>query len=315
MGWALDPDDCNDLDPGVSPAVDEVCDGLDNDCDGAIDEVGAVGCNPFFLDQDGDGFGLTEKVKCLCGPTGWYIGTQPNDCDDLDTGINPAVPELCNGIDDNCNGDTDEGDSTAMCPQVASGTAACVDGTCQLVECEDGWSDADGDPLNGCECPQGNLEVPGGPGETCQGPQTLGNVADGGAELVVTDNIAPPGDEDWYKFTAIDGADPDSCDTFDVQVVFVHNPQEQFAFDIFAGGCAASQEICKQKTTFSSTTHLNTLVAGEPIGECPCSVEDPPPEGFQLCADQTETYWIKVYRKPGLDPTCAAYTLRVSNGL
>ena len=314
-GWAPDPGDCNDLDPNVSPADEETCDGIDNDCDDAIDEVGALGCNPFFLDQDGDGYGLTDKVKCLCGPTGVYIGSQPNDCDDLETSINPSVPELCNGVDDNCNGDTDEGESSAMCPQVANGTASCVDGTCSLTDCEDDWSDADGDPLNGCECPQGNLEVPGGAGENCQEPQTLGNASDGGAELVVTDNIAPASDVDWYRFTAIDGADPDSCDTFDVQVSFVHNPQEQFAFDVFAGGCAASQELCKLVTNFSSTTHLNTQIAGEPIGECPCTVEDPPPEGFQLCKDQTESYWVKVYRKPDHEPSCAAYTLRITNGM
>ena len=63
---------------------------------------------------------------CLCGPTGVFIGNKDNDCDDT-TGCNPGVPELCNGIDDNCDSNTDEGDSMSMC-QVASGIARCVDG-------------------------------------------------------------------------------------------------------------------------------------------------------------------------------------------
>lgn len=322
-GWAPKPGDCNDLNPKIHPDAEEVCDFVDNDCDGAVDEAGASDCNPFFLDQDGDGWGLSEKVKCLCGPTGAYIATKPGDCDDNPlTGAktNPGIPEICNGLDDNCNGETDEGDQTAMCPQIAQGTASCVDGECALVACDEGWTDGDGDPLNGCECPASPLEVPGGVGNTCQNPIMLGLIddVDGVSELMATDNIASdtPGieDIDWYHFTAVDGADPNGCDTFDLRVSFLHNPGDQFIFDVRQGGCAAGLEICNGVSTYSNTTHINTVVQGQPIGECPCVSTPPTADGYQLCADQTQSYLIRVYRKPGAVSSCAAYTLLIQNG-
>jgi hypothetical protein len=322
-GWAPKPGDCNDLNPKIHPDVEEVCDFVDNDCDGGVDEAGASDCNPFFLDQDGDGWGLSEKVKCLCGPTGAYLATKPGDCDDAPlTGVktNPGIPEICNALDDNCNGETDEGDQTAMCPQVAQGTASCVGGKCALVDCKAGWTDGDGDPLNGCECPASPLEVPGGVGNTCQNPITLGIIddVDGVADLMATDNIASdtPGieDVDWYQFTAVDGADPNSCDAFDLRVSFLHNPGDQFIFDVRQGGCAAGLEICNGVSSYTNTTHVNTVVQGQPIGECPCVSAPPTADGFQLCADQTQSYLVRVYRKPGAVSSCAAYTLLVQNG-
>ncbi|MGM0578542.1 MAG: putative metal-binding motif-containing protein [Myxococcota bacterium] len=314
-GWAPEPGDCNDLNPAANPEAEEICDGIDNNCDGRIDEEGALDCNVFFLDQDGDGYGLTDKVKCLCGPTGAYVGSKPNDCDDTTAQVNPSMPELCNGIDDNCNGDTDEGEPASMCPEVAHGTAGCVDGECSLIECEAGWSDVDQDPLNGCECPIGSLEDPGGPGNACNDPHLLGTISDaGGTPIEVTDNISPSGDEDWYQFTAIDGPEAGGCDTFDLRVLFLHNPQGQFAFDVFEGGCPASSEICKEVQEFSDSTDFLTDSGGEPLGECDCD-PDYTDDGVQMCSDQTMLYIVRVYRREGFENSCAAYTLRISNGL
>ncbi|MBD89635.1 MAG: hypothetical protein CL940_04820 [Deltaproteobacteria bacterium] len=317
-GWSTQFGDCNDFDKNVHPDVDETCNTIDDDCDGAVDEVGADGCSPYWLDQDGDSYGLEDKVKCLCGPTGAYIGSAPGDCDDLDAGVHPGVTELCNGNDDNCNGETDEGENASMCPQVAHGVAGCLEGNCQLIDCEEGWSDADGDQLNGCECPGGTLELGGGTvGQSCLEPVDLGAVTDSGAVLEVTDNIAPEGDEDWYSFTAIDGADPESCDSFDLHVDFIHNPQGQFVFDVYETSCAASGEICKEVTEFTDSTNFLTTVGGdspEPLGECPCQPGEDTVEGFQQCTDQTSVYILRVYRAPGFGPSCSAYTLRVRNG-
>lgn len=314
-GWAELSGDCNDLDPNVNPGAPEICNTVDDNCDGKIDETDADGCQPYFLDQDGDSYGLTDKVKCLCGPTGAYIGSKPNDCNDLEASIHPGVPELCNGIDDNCNGETDEGEPSSMCPAVAHGLAGCVEGTCQLIDCDDGWSDADDDDLNGCECPQGDLEVEGSLGATCLEPKDIGVVSDAGGLIEVTDNIAPADDVDWYKFSALDGADPNDCDSFDLHVDFVHNPQEQFAFDVYAGGCAPAQGICTESMSFSDSTNLLTQIGDELVGECPCKPGEDTIEGHQECTDQTETYMIRVYRRNGFGPSCSAYTLRVQNGL
>jgi hypothetical protein len=78
-------------------------DGVDNDCDGMVDE----GCLP---DNDGDGF------------------SPPEDCDDTNELVNPAMPETCNGVDDNCNGLVDDGVTNACgeCGDVPE--EVCADG-------------------------------------------------------------------------------------------------------------------------------------------------------------------------------------------
>ena len=78
---------------------------------------------------------------------------------------------------------------------------------------------------------------------SCLAPQDLGVLSDSGTAAQVTDNIAPATDVDWYKFTALDGADPNSCDSFDVRISFIYNPQGRFAFDVFEGGCETSKDL------------------------------------------------------------------------
>jgi hypothetical protein len=84
--------------------VQEVaCDGLDEDCDGAIDEGLLV---TFYEDQDGDGYGALEVQRCPTGEAGWSL--EPGDCDDGDAAVHPGAAELCNELDDDCDGATDE---------------------------------------------------------------------------------------------------------------------------------------------------------------------------------------------------------------
>ena len=95
---------CNAV-PGT-PTV-ERCDGSDNNCNGLIDEEGALGCTKYYYDSDNDRFG-TSDVKCLCRSQDYYRAWQTGDCNDNDPTVHPWAQEKCDGKDNNCNGQIDE---------------------------------------------------------------------------------------------------------------------------------------------------------------------------------------------------------------
>ena len=111
MYTALVPGDCDDASATVHPGGTEVCNQVDDDCDGETDEEGAVGCKDFFRDKDLDGYGAASDKKCLCGPAGEYTATQTGDCDDTNASAHPGLPERCNGFDDDCDGTKDGQDA------------------------------------------------------------------------------------------------------------------------------------------------------------------------------------------------------------
>ncbi|MBM4398314.1 MAG: thrombospondin type 3 repeat-containing protein, partial [Deltaproteobacteria bacterium] len=100
--------DCNDLDKGVFPGQVESCNGKDDDCDAVADGTGSAGCTQFLLDADRDGFGNDADKLCLCKATAPYDAVKGGDCDDDAASSNPAAPEKCNTVDDDCDGATDE---------------------------------------------------------------------------------------------------------------------------------------------------------------------------------------------------------------
>ncbi len=141
--------DCDDSDPDVHPEAIEVCNAVDDDCDGRVD-ADAADAGTWYADDDQDGFGGAEIVACE-QPAGSL--TEGTDCNDTDGDVSPAGEELCNGVDDDCNGEVDDDAADALewfededgdgfgasgaIPNLACGappgTAANDD------DCDDGW--------------------------------------------------------------------------------------------------------------------------------------------------------------------------------
>lgn len=102
--------DCDDADPEVNPSASDPCDGLDNDCDGELDEDAQA---LWYEDADGDGAGNPESTTEACTQPSGYVADD-QDCDDTDAEVAPDAPELCNDRDDDCDDEVDEGAIDAL---------------------------------------------------------------------------------------------------------------------------------------------------------------------------------------------------------
>lgn len=148
-GYTAMPGDCDDGDPTISPGATEICDLVDNDCDDLIDDDDSsvdawTTGNTYYLDADEDGFGHGTSTYQSCQQPDGFV-TNNTDCDDGDADINPAAEEMCDEIDNDCDGDTDEADA--------------IDAETYYLDADE---DGDGNPdigVNSCEAPSGYVNV------------------------------------------------------------------------------------------------------------------------------------------------------------
>jgi len=172
IGLGCGGDDCNDADAAFHPGAEELCDGLDNDCDCTADSngdntvcgPGDDGVDEDTPDGDGDGDGFFDIA---CGG---------DDCDDDAQGVHPAAPEICDGIDNNCDGvffDDNEDDI-----------------------------DEDGVPVCDDDCNDNDPSVYPGAPELCDG-------IDNDCDETVDDGVIRDSDQDGHERLACGG---DDCD-------------------------------------------------------------------------------------------------------
>lgn len=201
--------DCNDGNAAIHPGVAEVCDGIDNNCSGGVDEGNPGGGTVCSTGQAG--VCAAGTTQCVGGAIICVANTGPS-------------AEVCNGLDDNCNGAVDEGNpgggipcSTGQPGVCSSGITQCVSGAIMCVQTQlasaevcNGLDDnCDGAVDNGATCPSG---------QTCSGGACVSNVtnevepngttaqADGNAVQIagskqIAGAISPVADLDFFKVT------------------------------------------------------------------------------------------------------------------
>ncbi|HBP00472.1 MAG: Regulator of chromosome condensation [Candidatus Uhrbacteria bacterium GW2011_GWA2_52_8d] len=139
-----DDGDCNDANASVYPGAGEVCNEVDDDCDGVVDD--GLNTTTWYLDWDSDGYGSNSEIHIdSCDSVHDGYVTVAGDCDDTNPVIHPNASEVANNhLDDDCDGLVDE------------------------VPYND--TDADGDgSLDQDDCAPNNQAIYPGAGEVCNG--------------------------------------------------------------------------------------------------------------------------------------------------
>ena len=146
--------------PSINPDADELCDELDNNCDGAVDN-NPVDPQTYYYDQDSDGYGTEDNTLEACSPDTGYV-LEMGDCDDQNPLVHPFNVELCNDIDENCNGLIDEGaqetffldsdgDGYGDLNSFVEACAAPATYVDNAQDCDDARSDVSPDALEYCD--------------------------------------------------------------------------------------------------------------------------------------------------------------------
>ena len=103
-GFVDNDDDCDDMNAEVHPGADDVCNGVDDDCDRVTDPEAPV----WYADGDGDGYGDPKSSVVACDEPKGSVSLDGTDCDDSSATISPGASEICDGLDNDCDNATDE---------------------------------------------------------------------------------------------------------------------------------------------------------------------------------------------------------------
>jgi hypothetical protein len=182
-------EECNDAERAVNPSATEVCDEVDNDCDGEVD-VNAVDADTFYTDADADGFGDPDAPVLGCSQPEGAVDDD-EDCDDTLASVNPDADELCNDIDDDCDGDIDIDATDAPVWYADADGDSYGNAAFSYTECDQPGGTVD----NADDCDDGEALAWTGATESCD---EVDNDCNGTVDEGVTTTFYGDGDQDGY---------------------------------------------------------------------------------------------------------------------
>ena len=292
-GYVTDNTDCNDGDAAVNPGATEVCNGIDDNCDGNIDED--LTFDTWYADADGDGYGdaVMSATTCDGAPEGYVADN--TDCNDGDAAVNPGATEVCNGIDDNCDGNTDEGVETTFYADADGdgyGDAGSTTSACSAPE---------GYVADNTDCNDGDAAVNPGATEVCNG---IDDNCDGNIDEDLTfDTWYADADGDGYgdaamSATTCDGAPEgfvaDNTDCNDADAVV--NPGATEVCNGIDDNCDGNTDEGVETTFYADADGDGYGDAGSTTSACSA------PEGY--VADNTDCNDADAAVNPGATEVC-----------
>ena len=217
-GFVSNSDDCDDSASEANPSGVEVCDGLDNDCDGEIDGPDPIGGMTVYVDADGDGVGSAAVSMAACTPVDGFVASS-DDCDDTDASAYPGAEEVCDGVDNDCSGEADEGLLVTVYADPDGDGFGLESVSAEACAVEDGWASASGD------CDETDAAVHPDAAEVCDG---VDNDCSGEADEGLLSTVYADLDGDGFGVESVsteaceagDGwaAVPGDCDEMDAAV-------------------------------------------------------------------------------------------------
>ena len=192
-GYVDNATDCNDEAASANPSGVEICDGLDNDCDGEVDGLGAIGGMTLYPDEDGDGHGVESASVVGCESMEGYVSTS-GDCDDTTAAVYPGAEEVCDGLDNDCSGGVDEGLLTTVYADPDGDGYGLALVSMESCSVPDGYATSSGD------CDEEDALIHPGAEEVCDGAD---NDCSGGVDEGLLTTVYADSDGDGYGLTLV----------------------------------------------------------------------------------------------------------------
>jgi hypothetical protein len=252
-----------------------------------------------------------DGVKHSCSESNQYGtcgGTETCDGDQAKwagcTATTPAA-ETCNGKDDDCDMQTDDGDPNDLCkvqgPPPAHSAWACTAGKCSLGKCDAGWAAyPGGSEKAGCNCAV-DLGEPNG---TCASATGGGTISDSGGSITMSGTLSAANDVDFWQFDTTDTNEA-STNSYHVSLSFTAPAMnDEFVMDVMRGAACNDAPSGPSTGITSYDWCVNGKSADGTKGEGPCG-----PTAPAHCTDHSSKYFVRVYRKLGATGTCTQYTI------